>query len=299
MLQHASQHALDDGARGMLDGLAEQGFVDGRTLALRRYNAENDLPTANAIAKEMVNGDYDLLLTISTLSLQSVANANRAGTVRHVFALVSDPFGAGVGISREHPLEHPRYMAGFGTMQPVAEAFALARRCFPRLTVVGEVWNAGESNAEAQTKLARATCRELGINLIEANVENSLGVKEAASSLVARGAQAIWVPGDVTVLTSVDAIVGVARDARIPVFTSIPGNTDRGALFDLGSDFHEVGRLAGVMAGQVLNGRDTATIPVENVLPQTLRVNRGALAGLHDSWSIPEDVVRSAGGNGA
>ncbi len=45
---------------------------------IRRFNAENDLPTANAIAKQITNGEFDLLLTASTLSLQTVANANQA-----------------------------------------------------------------------------------------------------------------------------------------------------------------------------------------------------------------------------
>lgn len=294
ILQHASQPVLDSGVGGIIAGLAQAGFVEGASVAIRRYNAENDMATANAIAKQITTGDYDLVLTASTISMQAVANANRAGRTMHVFGLVSDPFSAGVGLSRDDPLRHPRHLVGYGTMQPVAEAFALARRLRPGLETVGTVWNPSETNSQAQLALARATCERLGIGLLEAAVDATSAVGEAASSLVGRDVQAIWIPGDVTVLIAVDAVVSAARKGRIPVFTSIPGNTERGALFDLGADYHEVGRLAGELAAEILRGADPATIAVKNVLPQTLRLNLAALAGLKDRWQVPDDVQRLA-----
>lgn len=77
ILQHASQPIIDEGVQGMLQGLAETGYVVGRNLSVRRYNAENDVPTANAMASEMVSGPYDMVMTATTLSLQAVANAKK------------------------------------------------------------------------------------------------------------------------------------------------------------------------------------------------------------------------------
>lgn len=294
LLQHASQAVLDEGVQGMLAGLAEMGFRDGETVAIHRFNAENDLPTANAIAKEMVSGPYDLLLTASTLSLQTVAKANQSSKIPHVFGLVTDPFGAGVGISRENPLNHPPYLVGYGTFQPVEEGFRLARDLLPTLESVGVVWNPGESNSEANVVQARKICRELGITLLEATVDNSSGVFEAASSLVSRGAQALWVGGDVMVLVAIDAVINAARHGRIPVFTSIPPNAERGALFDLGANYFEVGRETGRLAGRVLKGEDPSTIPVANEVPEKLVVNREALAGLRDTWRLPDQLLARA-----
>jgi ABC-type uncharacterized transport system substrate-binding protein len=294
IMQQASQAVLDEGVQGMIDGLAESGFVDGESIVIKRYNAENDVPTSNAIAKEITGGQFNLVLTASTLSLQAVAGANKAGKTIQVFGLVSDPFGAGVGISRENPLDHPRDLVGIGTMQPVAEAFRLAKTLFPGLKTVGVVWNPAESNSEANTLIARDICQELGIKLLEANVDSSSGVFEAASSLVARGAQALWVGGDLTVIVAIDSVVAAARKGRIPVFTSIPPNAKRGALFDLGANYYEVGRLTGELAGQVLRGADPATIPVRNVVPEKLVINRMALDGLKDPWRLPQDVLTHA-----
>jgi len=292
VLQHASQSILDQGREGMIAGLSERGWTEGKNLEIKRYNAEGDVTVAQAIAREMVSGGNDLLLTISTPSLQAVANANKAGTLPHVFSLVASPVAAGVGINS--PTDHPAWLAGYGTMQPVAKCFETARLMNPDLKTVGVVWNAGEANAEAQVKLARKICADMAITLSETTVDNSAGVGEAAAALVGRGVDAIWVPGDVTVLTAVDSVIAAAKKGRIPVFTVIPPHAKRGALFDLGADYHEVGRLAGLLAGDILNGRDPATISIDNVMPEIFTLNLQTVAGLKAKWTIPDSLRQSA-----
>jgi ABC-type uncharacterized transport system substrate-binding protein len=294
LLQHASQSVIDEGVRGMLDGLAENGFIDGKNIVIRRFNAENDLPTANAIARQITNGEFDLVLTASTLSLQTVANANKAGRTIHVFGIVADPFGAGVGISRDNPLNHPKHLVGIGSFIPVDKAFGLAKQSFPGLKSVGVVWNPTESNSEAFTRAARKACQPLGIQLLEANIESSSGVFEAANSLVSRGVQALWVGGDVTVLVALDSVIAAAKKGRIPVFSIIPPSVTRGTLFDRGANFYEIGKQTGHLAAQVLNGADPAKIPVTNYVPEKLAINRLALADLRDPWRLPEELFARA-----
>src|SRR5947207_3500936 len=295
LIQHASQVVLDDGVRGVIEALAARGYSDGDKLLLRRYNAEADLPTANSIAKDVVSGGNDLIISVSTLSLQTVANANKFGSkTPHVFGLVSDPYRAGVGINRINHLEHPPYLAGYGFIQPVAESFKLAKQMRPELKTVGLVWNPTESNSEAQTRLARAVCPELGITLLEANAENSTGVAEAANSLTARRVEALWLTGDVTVMMAADLVIAAAKRARIPVFSVIPPTAKKGALFDLGANYYEIGRATGNLAADVLDGRRPADIPVENLIVESLVVNRLALEGLKDQWQLPDGVVQRA-----
>ncbi|MBC8040448.1 MAG: hypothetical protein H7Y06_07900, partial [Opitutaceae bacterium] len=74
ILQHTSIKNLDDGRDGAIAGMAEQGWREGENLELQRYNAEGDMAVAQTIAKAMVGGQYDLMLTITTTSLQAVAN---------------------------------------------------------------------------------------------------------------------------------------------------------------------------------------------------------------------------------
>lgn len=294
LLQHASQAILDQGRAGMITGLKEKGWEQGRNLELKLYNAEGDNAVSQTIAKEMAGGGYDLLMTISTVSLQAVANANKAGGTPHVFALVSDPSVTGVGVSKTNPLDHPAHLAGFGTMQPIPQAFKIALEMNPALKKIGVVWNAAEANSEAQVKLARKVCADLGIELMESTVDNSSGVAEAAGALVARGAEALWMGGDVTVMTAADSLISTAKKGRIPVFTVIPPNVKKGSLFDLGADYPEVGRLAGNLAGEILNGRKPADVPITNVMPEMLAVNLQATKDLQTPWQVSEELRKRA-----
>ena len=294
LLQHSSQMVLDQLRQGVLDGMAERGWPkDAYDLAY--FNAEGDMPVAQTIAQRMASGGYDLLLSISTPSLQAVASANREGRAPHLFAGVTLPSAAGVGISPTDPLDHPAHLAGYGTMQPVARCFDLALKFNPSLKTVGTLYNAAESNAEAQMKLARATCQKLGLTLLETTVENSAGVSEAANALVSRGAEAIWVCGDTTVLSAVDTVVAACRKGGVPLFTVIPPNAKKGGLFDVGANYTEVGHLVGHLAGEVLSGtKKPAEIPILNVVPETLVINLRTLAGLRPGWSAPADLRAAA-----
>jgi ABC-type uncharacterized transport system substrate-binding protein len=294
LLQHVSQPIIEEGAKGVIAGLAAAGYEDGDTIRLRRFNAEGDAGTSNTIARELVGGEYDLIVTLSTPSLQAVAGANRDAKVRHVFGMVSDPVAAGVGIARDDPMKHPPYMVGLGTMQPVAEAFRLARKLAPELARVGVAWNPSEVNSEACTKIARSVCRELRIELLEANVDNSAGVREAVASIIGRGAEAIWIGGDVTVLASIESVIGPARSAGIPVFSNIPACSVRGALFDLGADYYQVGGKVGELAGQVLSGEPPGVLPIRFEVPAELWINRLALEQLKGGWSFPADIQAKA-----
>ena len=297
LVGHASVRALEDGANGAIEALAARGYADRDRIQLSRFCAENDIATANTIAREVTSGSYDFILSMSTISLQTVAGANKTGAkTRHVFGLVSDPYGAGVGISRENHLEHPPYLTGYGCLQPVESIFRMARVMRPGLQRVGLVWNAAEANSVAQTTIARRVCSDLGIELIEANADSSTGAIEAAGSVLARGAEAIWISGDITVSTASEPIIAAAKKTGIPVFSSLPLTIKSGALFDLGANYVEVGRTVGEMAADVLDGKDPATIPVENYVPEAFLYNETALEGLRDRWTIPDSVRAKADG---
>ena len=108
LVQHASIKAIEDGRVGLLAALQSRGYEDGKNIKLKIFNAEADIATANAIAKEVTGGGFDLLITLSTVSLQTVASANKTGRrTPHVFGLVTDPFTAGVEIDPIDHLKHP------------------------------------------------------------------------------------------------------------------------------------------------------------------------------------------------
>lgn len=294
LLKHASNLLLDDVEQGVLDQLAAAGYRDGDRIRLDRFCAEGDLPTANAIARQVTDGSYRMVITISTLSLQCVANANRDGRAIHVFGGVTDPAGAGVGIQRMDSTDKPRWLAGIGTFQPVEQILRETQRLWPGLKTVGVVWNPAERNSETCTIKAREVCRALGLELLEATVDQSKDVREAADSLVARGVQVFWTGADVTVLNATAALCEAALKAKVPVVSNTSGQVREGTLFDLGANYREVGHRIGAIAASILDGQDPATLTVTNFMPERVMLNRQVQQKLRDPWRFPDELVQRA-----
>jgi putative ABC transport system substrate-binding protein len=143
VLQFSSMQALDDGARGLLDYLKEHGYDGTRNAVIERFNAENDVATSNAMAREITSGRYQYVISISTNCLQAVANANRAGKAKHLFGVVADPVAAKVGINPKDPADHPKHMTGIGSLMPSAVVgevtSALISRGADVIVVIGDV----------------------------------------------------------------------------------------------------------------------------------------------------------------
>lgn len=293
VMQWASTDLLDHTVEGIVEGLRQQGFEHGRTADIHFLNASGDNNTGSVMACDLASGSYDLVLTASTLALQAVAKANSAGKVVHVFGGVTDPYGAGVGITGSKPDQHPAHLVGVGTFQPVERAIRISRQMNPKLRKIGVVWNPGESNSEACVLKARGACKELGIELIEANAGNTSEVPEAIRSILARGSEAVWVGGDTVAISSISAIVSSSRALKIPVFTNDPGDTARGALFGVGASYHDVGVAVGEIAGKILHGSSPKSFGVENLVPEVLTVNE-KLVKEFEGWSIPDEIRKQA-----
>jgi len=282
----ASRPTLDEAENGILEALAQRGFTDRKNCTIKRFCAEGDMPTANTIAQNIVSSKYNMVITISTPALQIMANANKNGEVLHVFCTVTDPYASGVGITGSATNQHPKHLVGIGTFQPVEKAFDIAKQMNPALKKVGTVWCTSETCSEACVKLARKKCEELGIELVEACVESTTQVLETAMSLTSRGVDALWLGGDNVVEAGIDQLITAASKAQIPLFTNNPYNIRSNTLFGVGAEYIEVGRTAGNMAADVLNGKPTSEIGIGNVVPIKLKVNPESTKSLKGKWDV-------------
>ncbi len=290
VMQIASTGVLDSHVAGVVSRLEEKGCraPDGKNIRL--YNPQGDYGTANAMAKDIANSPYDIVITSSTVALQTFSKANKSTKKTHVFGAVTDPYGTGVGITGPEPDQHPPYIAGVGTFQPVKSAIRIAHEMNPGLKRLGVVWNPGEQCSEACLGQARAICKTLGVELVEANAANTSEVSESARSLLARNVDAVWIGGDSVAIASAGLIVNLAGQAGIPVFTNDPMDAKKGALFGLGADYYTVGQYTADIAVAIFEGKKPSDFRIENVIPEQLNVNRDVIASLKDTWRICPSV---------
>src|SRR5262245_49110765 len=91
----------DECQRGMREGLAEK-LQEGIDYELTVRNAQGDMPTLTSLVDAALGDGSDLILTLSTPTLQ--ATVQRVKTTPIVFSFSSNPLGAGAGTTSEKHL---------------------------------------------------------------------------------------------------------------------------------------------------------------------------------------------------
>jgi ABC-type uncharacterized transport system substrate-binding protein len=238
------------------------------------------------------SSDVDLILPMSTPVISGAC-----GIVKHkpvVFTYCSDPVAAGAGKSFT---DHLPFVTGIGSFPPVQDMVNVIRKTLPGAKSVGTIYNASEANSVKVISVARDLFAQAGMKLEEVTVANASEVLQAGQALAGRSVDAIYIQGDNTVIQGFDAVVKVARDARLPLFADDPDTAKRGALACVGLGFYRPGCDLGKSLSRVLLGESPADIPIENVSEKVIWLDLPQAAKL--GIKFPEDIIKAAEATGA
>ncbi|MBE3550277.1 MAG: ABC transporter substrate-binding protein [Brockia lithotrophica] len=272
LTQFVAHPALDALRQGIVEGLAREGFAEGKNLVLDVTNAQGSTDTAASIGQKYASG-YDLVIAIATPSAQAAAKA--IGKTPLVFAAVTDPVAAGLVASLEHP---GGTITGTSDVHPSRKSLELIRAFLPDARSVGVVYSSGEVNAVKQLEVLRSAAPEFGLEVRAKGVAQEAEIQAAAQALANQGVDAFLVLVDNGVVAAIESLAKVAEERRIPLFASDVDSVARGAVAAYGIDYHAMGVQTGELAARVLRGTSPGEIPVEVVRDVELVVNDSSLA---------------------
>ncbi len=284
--QLAEHPALDSAREGFIEALKEAGYEDGKNISIDYQNAQGDVTNAQTIARKFADEKVDMILAIATPAAQAAANVTK--DIPILITAVTDPVSAGLAESLEKPGGN---VTGTTDMNPVAEQLELVKDLMPQAEKVGILYNSGEINSKIQVDIAKEAAANLGLTLMEAAVSNSNEVSQATQSLMGR-VDAIYVPTDNTIVSSIGAVIKVANDHNIPVIGSERGQVDAGAIATKGIDYRELGKQTGAIAVEIIKGKKPQDIPIQEPKTVTLIINQKAAESL--GITIPEDILNKA-----
>ncbi|MDR1040793.1 MAG: ABC transporter substrate-binding protein [Deltaproteobacteria bacterium] len=262
--QFAEHPALDEIVRGFREQLEELGIE----VYFSEHNAKADIAAIGPIVDLIIGEKPDLVLAVATPSAQETAK--RVKDVPVLFAGVTDPLDAGIVASLSKPGAN---VTGTMDLNPVAAQLELIKEIQPSAGKIGIVYNPNESNSVVQMNLARKAAAASGLSLVEAMATDAEGVAAAARSLAGK-ADAIFLPADSTVVSAMDAVVGVSLDRKIPLYPANDDSLRKGGVACLSISNYQLGRLTGRMAGKILvDGAEPGLLPVEEQTELSLTVN--------------------------
>ncbi|MHC1729042.1 MAG: ABC transporter substrate binding protein [Syntrophobacteraceae bacterium] len=269
VLYHFTDGAtIMEGVKGVTEELERDGFLDRHGIKMDRISAQSDWNLAQAIAQDIIRQKYDLIITLSTPTLQMMARVNRE--IPLVFGMVTDPFRLGVATDER---EHLPNVTGVATRPPVEATVRTMRELFPQARKIGIVWNPSDASSEACTNEARKAAAAHGFELLEATVSSTGDVMDAVKSLVARGIDLFFTSNDNTVALAVVTSANILRQRKIPYFSNSPVHVEKGAFLAMGADYEEVGKETAKVAKRIIAGENPKTIPISNFTLEKIFIN--------------------------
>jgi putative ABC transport system substrate-binding protein len=287
--QVVTHPALDATRQGILDGLAAEGYVEGDNLEVDYQNSEGDSSLFASIAQQFVADKVDVIISIATPNSQAAISAAEGTDIPVVFTAVTDPVGSGLISNWEsHPDENA---TGVSDMIVVSDDVDLILEILPGVTKLGTLYNAGESNSVFLIEKLNEACDAKGIQVIEKTVSTSADVLTAAQSLVGQ-VDTIWIGTDNTVVTGLEALIGVCEDNDIPLFSADEDSVVRGGIAAYSFDYYDIGYQTGEMVAKILDGKDASEIPVEKGKVISLSVNTAAAERM--GVTLPQAIIDQA-----
>jgi len=278
--------ALDAARDGIKEALAEAGYKEGENLKFVYESAQGNPGTAAQIARQFVGDAPNVIVPISTPSAQAVVSATRDIPV--VFTAVSDPLGAELIKDMEKPGGN---VTGLSDMSPVADHVALIQEITPNAKSIGFIYNTAEANSVSTLAALKVEAEKAGLTIVESVATKSSEVQGAARALVGR-VDVIYVPTDNTIVSAFEAAVGVAEEAKIPLYAGDTDSVNRGALAALGFNYFDVGKQTGEIVVRVLKGENPGDIPVRVAAGTDLVINQKAAAKM--GVTFPESITSRA-----
>lgn len=256
IIQQMDHVALNAARDGFVKALEDNGFVDGETITLDIQNGQGDQSNLATIADRFISEKADLVLAIATTAATTMAG--KTESIPILGTAITDYVSAKLVESNEKPGYN---VSGTSDMNPVSAQIELLKKLVPEAKTVGVLFTSGETNSVIQAAMAKEAIEAQGMTYVEGTATNTNDVQQAVQQLVGK-CDAIYLPTDNVMASSIPIIYGVTAESKTPVICGESGMVYNGGLATLGISYFQLGYETGLMAVEVLGGADISEMPI-------------------------------------
>ena len=275
--------------QAFVQGLRNQGYVEGRNIALEFRFADGRPERLGDMANELVRLKVDLIVTESVLAAREARNAT--GTIPIVTAVHGDPVGAGLAESLTRPGFN---VTGLTLLAPElsGKRLELLKQVQPKTTRVAIVWNVTNVAAPRYLAESRSAARTLGLEIQSVEVRTPADLNAAFDAIIAGRATACVTLPDGMLLAHAPRIIEFAARVRIPAVFPDHEFATAGGLMAYGPSLATNFRQSATYVAKILKGANPADLPIEQPTKFELVINLKTARAL--GLSIPPSLVARA-----
>jgi len=268
---------------GLKAGLREQGFAEGRDVALDVRFAKGDPEQLRVDATALVKARVDLIFTSSAAATEAAKAATQ--TIPIVFTLVGDPVASKIVGGLAHPGGN---LTGISSLTSVlaAKRLEMLKTLAPGLERVWAIHYGADPASAAAVESAAAAAAKLGIHLISRPVWTSADLDRALKDV--RPGDGL-LPPDVGTLDIPALMLETSLSARIPIVFTAALYVEHGGLASYGAEYRAQGLQAARLVAKILRGARPADLPVEGADQIDIALNLKTATAL--DVSVPRKVL--------
>jgi len=252
-------------------GLAEHGWIEGRTIdiAVRWPGGNSELIEASA--KELVGSKPDVLLSRSTPT--TVALSNESGLIPLVFVNVAEPVEQGFVQSLSQPGGN---ITGFTNFEASVSSkmLQLLKEIDSRIIRVVAIYNPRTAPfAGSYLRSMESAGTNLGIDTIVTPVQSDSDIEAAITALARQPGSGLAAIPDSFTFERRELIIGLAGRLRLPAIYANPYFTRSGGLMVYAADARDLMHRAADYVDRILRGTRPADLPIQQPTKFDLIIN--------------------------
>lgn len=263
ILQYMDHPSLDAAREGFMEGLADNGYSE-KDVTFSYQNAQGDQANLQTISEQLV-GDSDLILAIATPAAQALATVSTETPI--LFTAVTDPVSADLVDSMVKP---GGLLTGTSDQAPIDKQIELLGKALPTAKTIGILYTTSERNSEVQVEEAEKLLKKAGYTVAIKGISSTNDVQDATSSLMEK-VDAVFVPTDNTLASTMTMIGELSLKYKVPVIGGSTDMVDEGGLLTYGTNYKELGRQTALLAVKVLKGQKPSDLAAE--YPKTVQLH--------------------------
>ena len=268
LLLSTASNALDV---AFVDGLREQGYVEGRTIRIERRSAEGNYARLPAIAAELVREKPQLIAAVVTQA--SIAAKEATASIPIVMVAVSDPVVAGIVGNLGRPGGNVTGTA-LQLHASVGKQVELVRELAPRASRIAVLWNPANVIFQQQSLgEALIAASRLRIEAQPVGARTLPELEKTLGSLDADRPDAVLMLTDPLFTANRTRLAELALAQRLPVISGFRLMVEAGMLASYAPDLRVMARRAAIYVRKILNGAKPGDLPVELPAKPELVVN--------------------------
>lgn len=253
-----------------VQGMREQGYADGRNVALEVRYADGKLERLPEIVRELLERKPEVIVLSGSQAIW--AGRKATSTVPIVMASVADPVGQGLIASLGRPGGNVTELAIL-TESLVTKRLELLREVFPKASRFGHLVNPKNPAMEIIRKQAGTAATLLGVELREFDAGDAAELDKALAAIAAQRLHAVAVVEDALFFNYRKKIADFLLQNRIPSIHGFRESANEGGLMSYAVNLDENFRKSATYVHKILKGAKPAELPVEQPTRFELIVN--------------------------